>query len=667
MSEENKNKKKSPKKRLVKIESAVSKIPYERLISPLDTFIKAARRFLTDGSMIRANAIAYALVLSIIPILTVIVRFAAIDNEEIHSQISRLLSVYGIHETAAIIEVLDSILSRANTIAGIGLVFMIYSATNLLKHLEDTANFIFKAPERPYFFRITIFVASLVLIPAVVVLYSGLIRPTLSLLKPEAYTAFSTEAPIALKSDGFIRMSDNTEFSIQDRIDFFATRRIWVISNQDGLIVDPGSDQVALPVDSRPEKKTLRNLKYFSSSGNLFAAITEDGLLIYSLNSGTTWDFRSIWTTDGISVRKPIVEDLVVFPDRIIFLLTGRSTTYMISWNPHSNGVFEPVYHNLAGIYKSLSIVPTGYKNENDMREIIDLSLVIGGNAGYRISYDRGFSITRHQKLGNQQDTNDYVERLCKTFDGKLAILTQSGTLRIQLPDAPSDVFPSLRVNKKPVILDMYISPEGTGIMYGERGFLRFTQDGGLTWHKTSIDFKDTDIYSHYAGENGDYRFAGSEEFLANYRFDSIDYSKDHGHGIAVFKKTYSDRANPWLGLFYNLLFIGNIYVLFFAILAFTYRSLPNTDVSWNAATSGAIVSSLGLSIFAWIFRTTVASFSNAGYIYGVWVAIPLGMLILLATVQIVLFGFQITAIVDQKRKRASKKLSSNRADDETI
>lgn len=655
-----KSKKKTPAKKtrqtLNAIEDYISRIRYHRFIDPLDTLVKAGTRFFFDGSILRSHAIAYALVLSIIPLLTVVVRFAAIDNEEIRAQISRLLSLYGITESQALLEVLDSILSRANTIAGIGLVFMIYSATNLLRHLEDTANNIFKAPARPYFFRLTIFVASLILIPAVTILYSGLLRPTLALLKPEAYTAFSIEAPTALRSDGLIRISKDNTIDIKKKIDFFAPNRDWIISNQKGLLLNTDKSGVILPADARPGKKTLNNLKFFSSAGSLMSAITEDGLLVYSLDNGQTWDFRTIWSTDGLSVRKPIVEDLSVFSDRIVILLTNRDESSLISYYPDSGGIYKPVHHRFNDTYRSLNLVPTGYVNPDDPYEIRDLALMIGGNGGYRISYDRGYSAGQHIPVAGKDITGP-IEHISRLLNGDLVFLDRSGTVMIRTTESTVPVYPSLRLNQKPSVNGMHISATGFGMIYGRSGFLRVTLDGGKNWHKTNIDEGSIDFLAHYADDKTVY-LAGTDEFLSSYRFDGIDEKADNGYGVAKFEEIYQYKADPWLGIFYNLLFIGNIYILFLAFLAFIYRSLPNKAVSFKAAMSGAVVSSLGLSIFAWIFRTLVASFSNVGYIYGVWVAIPLGMLIILATVQIVLFGFQVAAIVDEKRRK-TENLSS--------
>ena len=107
-------------------------------------------------------------------------------------------------------------------------------------------------------------------------------------------------------------------------------------------------------------------------------------------------------------------------------------------------------------------------------------------------------------------------------------------------------------------------------------------------------------------------------------------------------------------------MFYAQALLLVWLVLALLFRALPNADVGWKAAFGGSLFSALCVVGFFLVFRLIVSKSTTTAALYGVYVAIPLGMIVLLSTVQILLFGLEISYLLQNPRRiRESRYLRS--------
>ncbi|MCB1174827.1 MAG: YihY/virulence factor BrkB family protein, partial [Leptospiraceae bacterium] len=88
------------------------------------------------------------------------------------------------------------------------------------------------------------------------------------------------------------------------------------------------------------------------------------------------------------------------------------------------------------------------------------------------------------------------------------------------------------------------------------------------------------------------------------------------------------------------------IFIICFLMFFSAYKFIPNTRVDWRAAAGGSLFTAVTILGFFIAFRLWITGFTTTGYIYGVWAAIPLGMLVILSSTQIILFGLELSYII---------------------
>ena len=616
----------------------------------LDLLESAFQRFLRDGLVVRANAVAYAAVLALIPALAMLVKFASIDRASLQIQIARLLAAYGITESGRLLVMLDEILSRANAIAGVGTIFVLYSANNLIRHLEDACNHVFRVPDRPILFRFAIYIASFVILPALVFGASGLYRQTVAGLSPPAYVDLSFK-------DGNLYLLESTGVLEERTIDGVKIRRIMDSVNLDApfreRIYDPGSKRILNRISSdssltpldRPALSEIQEFRNLRIDGSYMLLSTESGLLVFSEDGGMTWDYRRYMVKTESALRSALIEDMILLPDRVV-MLTGdglQSTLLVLSRRDLSIIDMNP----LESAYRSLNLLPDG--------------IYAGGNGKYRVSRDQGFSWAGpyNASFGNR---NELIQSIHKNANGDLVFMARSGVLWLDTADGQR-IYPSLFESGTAGRGGLLLGTSGPAFLYGADGMVRISTDGGRSWIPSDLRLKDTEIFSHARSE--DYLFlGGSGRYTGQFRFAGVEtLLNESGAPVgkrALFERGPQSRYSPALITVLQIVFYAQALLLVWLVLALLFRALPNADVGWKAAFGGSLFSALCVVGFFLVFRLIVSKSTTTAALYGVYVAIPLGMIVLLSTVQILLFGLEISYLLQNPRRiRESRYLRS--------
>jgi len=615
--------------------------PSLRRASRIYSILHAAwKKFLIDDCLNRANAIAYSLLMSIIPLLTVLVKYAEVDRETIRANLARFMAAYGIMDATEVLQILDEILSRANTIAGAAGLFMVFTAANILRHMEDSFNKIFRARKaRPLLYRFSIYIASIVFLPATLILSTGGFQYSLNKFKPPDLVSVAGDASEqwVLGTDGILRHYSESGLVLLDlekKIDRSAPFRSIYVDYHSG---ETGSAWEILKGNIPPEDLSpgdFVKLQKVTSAGERVFVIARNGKLFYSGNRGENWNHYSIIFKIDTEIREAYLEDMILLPDgRLALLAALGSFSCFLTFHEERLEMTA-----LDSVYSRLTYFATGREDT-----IHPDGLYLLGNARYLYSPDLG-----RTWLGPFEER--FGSRLAR-----LQVMTDDGLGHVVFGGTDSALwihrdgrlyYPALSAPPKSIIQQVHIENDGSGFLLGSGDLLRFTFDHGLTWHRPTREGITHPLYAALPAGNRIY-LAGQDESL--YAIESVERANqvdDFGRSLVELRIESVSRF-PGLKAF---LLKGALYTTFYLFILFIfftlYKFLPHARVSIGAAFYGSMITSATLIVFYSVFQTWVMGFSSTGYIWGVWAIVPVGMIVILTSTQIILFGLEVAYVV---------------------
>ncbi len=210
-------------------------------------------------------------------------------------------------------------------------------------------------------------------------------------------------------------------------------------------------------------------------------------------------------------------------------------------------------------------------------------------------------------------------------------------------------IYPDIGANRNQHIIGLSLDRQGRGFLYGSQALLLYTQDGGHSWHRSQRPppFKKNYLAHYYNEQSNTYYFAGQENTLLLSNQIALTEKEDkRGYNFASQQSKILSQTPFWQSLLLSIVLEPFMLIVLFTILVLLYVLIPNTKVSLYAACTGAAVSSIGIMLFFLSFRIWLSGFGATGYIYGVWAAVPLGMLIVLAAIYILLFGLELAYVI---------------------
>lgn len=589
-------------------------------------------RFNEDGCFYRASAIAYAIVLSAIPLLVVLVKYASWDQETIRAYLSRFMGAYGIQDASEFLGVLDEILKRANTIAIAGTVFMIFSAASILRHVEDSFNHIVRSStERPLVFRFALYISGIIIVPTMLTLTAGGFQFLLSQLQPPEWRSMAINGNTLWMLGRHLQWKSGQqsgELNLARKIDRKASYKDIYFDMQTGRA--GRSFEILGETPPRElEGKDLRSLNRVAANDGMLYVLGETGTLFFSKDNGRTFDYRIFSFKGPAGLRTPIFEDILAMPGkRALILATVGSQSCVVDVRPGGYGMqcFSNVYSR---------IVPLQGKK---------LEIFLTGTGRIRRSDDGGFTWFGpfDERFGSRTLPITAMAR-----DDKGRTYLAGGALWIRDPEG--DVFPEIRSERE--IHGLNIDGEGRGFLYGASGLFRYTLDGGNTWHSPANGDFSTTFYTHQdlgngrtalAGENGTFMIVGDPELLP--------LTDESGHRLVQFKIFERESASAVLTFVLRATVWMLVYGILGAFLFAAYKYIPTYHLSQRSSALSAWITATALIVFVVGFQIWVVGFAGTGRIYGVWAVVPVGMLLLLFCTQILFFGLELACVLDEQR-----------------
>ena len=622
----------------------VTKLPAEhelyssRLLRLIDLLEMAVRRFYRDGLTKRANAIAYSLLISIIPLLTIATRFTNLNREDLRLQIVAFFQLYGITGADPIVNALDDILGRSNAIAGIGLLIMVYAATSIFSYLEETANHIFRVRPRPWLIRNAIFTSWLVIAPFIIVISISFLSkvqreyelPVIHSLVVQSDTIYTLDSHHRINIQKKSTEPGKTTFETKRSIDYLSKVDFSVIGRN--LSPENETTDGSLTMTQSWADNVGQPISLLVYNDHLYV-VARPNFLFYSLDAGQSWDFRVLQSSYDRGATIPRIVASRIESNRLFLLINSPRGSRLLLIHPERMEILANIGFN--HLYRSFTMLQTSSPD-----------YLLTGSGRLRESQN-GYQWNEASSLPSTiQSLTDIIDRPEK---GGWLTLQDTGRVSI-LTSERSVSYPALHLPLNSFVKGIVKSDSGYIFAFTKAGDIRVSLDEGDTWIKVITDTAVSGLATVFDADESGFMIATDQGSLYRYKIDRIRLEKPGD--IPVLQALLTDMTIPsqWRPMF------GHVVVNLFAFVALqilfglSYRLLPNAHVSKRAAWLGAITTSIITLLFTVVFRRIIPLFATTGVIYGIWVALPLGLMVLLLLVQVFLFGLEVTRLLDSPR-----------------
>ncbi|MBX7058063.1 MAG: YihY/virulence factor BrkB family protein [Leptospirales bacterium] len=630
----------------------------------------ATQRYLRDGCVVRANAIAYSIVISIIPLLTLLVRFATIEREDLSRNIARFLAAYGLTDASQVLAILDEILSRSYAITGVGVLFMLFSAVSLLQHVESSFNHIYRArKQRPIVIRVLLAIAAFTLLPLLSgAMWSGA-RYLFNEIRPPEYSdilSINGERMIAVSTGEIrvIRDGESATIDLRTRIDARAPMREVYVDLQK-LAAGPSWRTLSEPLapGSRLAESDFFALRRLTGYEQNVYAMSESGIIFYSYDGGRSWNFETLLTAGERAAPLSLLDIRADRFGRLQILANADASTLLLTRDQRGREIPLWTVRKFSHAYQRLTAMapiplPPAPAEEQSPDQVVAPPgppasvlnqapgpIALLGRGRYLLSLDDGQSWAGPFEAISGGSAAQ-LSAAATSPRGENWFAARNGAFWIQTADGP--IAPDLDLDFGQYVQTIRLREDGVALVAGAGGLLRISFDAGRNWRRFESSWLDKiDLIAAEPLEDGGWLLAGEQSALA--QLSPVEESQQvdgRGRPLArcdlrtIVRTSYVRSISIQSGLYL---------LIFLALLgAFTaiYLFFPNTRVEWRPAVAGAGITATALLLFVILFRTWAANFTAAAYIYGVWAALPLGMIVILASTQIILFGLQTAYVV---------------------
>ncbi len=617
-----------------------------------EIFSEAVKKFRSDDCSIRGNAIAYAIIISIIPLLTIFIQLAKINRNIVQTNIALFLASYGISDTSEFLNILDEILARAETIAGIGFIFVLYSATNFFRNLEDTFNHIYQVKEkRPILYRFSLYLMAFILLPIGVICTSQIIQTIHYYFNsPEIrQVVLRQNKQWVVSSDGnlwiYSEKAEPFQINLKKKVTHKAPFREYFIDTRNNSI-GYSWDVMETPFRSYELGHSKRfDLIGIVQTKKTIYTISSAGTLYYSSNEGQSWKYQQLVLHSETDTYSPNVRDIHITKQEKILLLIDEGTLSSILVRSKTG---DWKHQSLAVHYKSFITIKN--KAKNQIIPPLPTGLYLIGKGAYHYSPNDGkdWQGPIEEKYGDRKLQINVMQTNQK---GDVFFAGNHGALWIH--SRGNVYYPDLRAHFNQHVQGMSLYENGTGFLYGSGGLFRYTKDHGHTWHMMDTDFFSNKHFISHKNENvhskkNIYLFGKEKIFIKVSKATLTNRLDPAGHAYANFKYNILSSTS-WLRKFFVIILIEPLLLIFLLFtFSIAYYFIPNTKVYYASAIIGAIFSSISLMAFILVFRYWISAFSSTSYVYGVWATIPFGMLVILISTYIFLFGLELSFILQK-------------------
>ncbi|WP_061219174.1 YhjD/YihY/BrkB family envelope integrity protein [Leptospira weilii] len=590
------------------------KIPQKGFLKIFVLFIRiivgSAYRFIKDDCLMQASGISYTTIVSLIPMLTVALSLITITSglenrkEEIFDTINTFILQSNINvDINTYLETIGELIDTATQIGAIGFVILVFSATAVLRSLENAFNGIWKIrSNRSLFQKFVFYFFVLAIGPLLFVIGEGIAKKTIDFFRPSHYFSMEKDSSDKIWVSGengtLFRMDSNLkkEYSIrEDEIDF---ENMKCLDNLGG----------GLDFCKKPDIGDSDFIRIKIREGIIYALSTKGILLIKPIDS-PVWTLTSF---EGVELK-----DIEVVNKNNIFIIFKNGE--VLHYIPEGIS-FKPIFKDRLKMNASKVYFPDALKGY-----IADESGTVwtSDDGGFNFYPNRLTHLAFHDI---HQTTNEDI-----FLAGERGVLYRSqdgGNSWIELRHKRYN-FIRIWSFTGPDITELFLMDSLGNILIstdlGDHWNPFYTPMNGKLWANLLLERK----------ENGKIKMLN----VGEYRTISITESKDQkfvttliAGGDSVFT-IYS---------FLRILFpLSGIWLFFLSL----YSLIPNTKVPLKASSVGAAVTGIIFLVFLWGFHVYLSSFSETTMIiYKALAAIPIFLLGVYSLSLIVLFGAEITA-----------------------
>lgn len=581
----------------------------KKAINFVKIFIASFRKFKDDDCFTKSTAITYTALMSLIPILTVALTFASFFKDataqkaEITLKITRTLAEYGLQQLQVepFVEAILGLVDNAASIGGIGAAVLIFSATALLRNLEDSLNAIWQVKkQRAIFLKIVYYWAALTLGP--LLFFAGTTIATqvsAALSSPDyhqvliennrMYLAGSKATLGYRKTASFLE--EKTVTLLNDTIDF-NNQRIYTYNSSTNLF----------EADTTSELKELdlNKIAFFDieKNGSTIWAAGDKGILLKSDDNGKNWKITKLGFYKLTDIHMFDQERGMIISDRGVILKTVDGGQI---WEVTK---FDSLDENLNAIAFSGN---TGF--------------VVADKGYLAYTYDGGESWAVKQL--EEAKEKKYFSSLytIEIKDSKIVITGENGIVLTSTNAGYNWQRKQFNLENNSASLIVSKSSYYIGT---EKGTLLYTEDDGVNW---SIIKNGTQSINQIFLNDKKLMIAGSSGML----------------------QITEDEGLTWLGKsgktvsFYVLNFLAPFVVIWLLFLL-VYIAMPNTSVSFKAASLGAAFTGSLWVAFIFFFIIYVKAFANGTFaIYGALAAFPIFLLMVYTSIIIILLGAEVS------------------------
>jgi len=611
--------------------------PSGKITKPILEFIRlilaSFHKFQKDEALIRGTSITYAMVVSFIPTMVVLLM---VGGKMINMEDYFVLADQFVKQNNIPIDIdpykniIIELLENAAAIGGIGFLVMLFSATSVLRNIESSLNIIWRVKtSRPMFQKISGFIMVLIFAPILMVIGISLAQSLISkFASPDLYSIKMVHGSVHITGDKhlFIESSKKKKWgykSIVKKIDY-STQKNPILFNkkENKIITGKIYNEKFLAKVEVAKKSTIASSAFtdFYDRRKDKWIITNSGSVLYRAHSSKVWDVQKFQKyqhkVDNIILNK------IVFINNKNGLIIGSDGFVLTS--------------NDGGINWIPRRIDTKGIKLNDALKLPDGSvLAIGNNFMAYKSSDEGKTWKEFKGLSKLIEKDRHALLDIERVKNKIYIVGQYGTYLASRDGGKTWKRNEIGLKTKEFNKIRFL-PSGKGILIGNHGFIRVSSDQGKTWIKvhtdTNVNLQDI-VYSK----------KDKRVYIVGEEYNIISNSnKEYTEFSVVVTAPFFRKLVSAVGNF--ILPFAVIWILFFLL----YKIIPNTAVSNKAASLGSATTSLIWVVFLIITKEYTSIMFSAGKmaIYGTLAAIPIALLLFYVSVIIMLFGAEVSFFV---------------------
>jgi len=595
----------------------------------LRVLLASFRKFISDEAMLKATSISYSLIVSLIPMLVVALLVGAktIDKNQYFQYGREFIKKNGIPiDPEPYFDIINILLMNANAITGAGFVILLFSATSVLRNLENAMNTIWKINKgRPWFQKIGGFLMVLVFGPALLTIGLSVANNFLDKASvPDIIKIEKFDGVLTAHGEKMLLFSQNNpkehrwkQRSLIGSIDFENEKPPVVFHSESGTIMNDASIEyrkMNIEPSGKDEVKDS-TINDSAETDTSIYLITDSGNIISKNKDNELWEIRSYRNIDINVIKKTRLKKIKMITNSFGLIIGDKG----LILRTLDGKTWYPIYQ------KEID------QNLNDIIVFGKRIYVIGDTNTFIYSDDNGENWFQLQTLTTLIGDEKYNFHKIYRYGNELWVLASYGHYFVSPNGGGNWEIRDIGFNKEDLFDIGFINNE-KGFIVGENAFVKYTLDHGKTWRGIGLDTKETLHTLYIDEENNRLLIAGTSRFIAETPID------DPGKFKIIEKVPFIFKLFTALGnIILPFIIIG---LIFFLI----YKTMPYTEVTNQAAATGASVTSVVWVIFLWFFKFYVSSFTKGTTyaIYGTLAAIPLSLLLVYISAAIILFGAEI-------------------------